>query len=378
MIIKASTGAAVLLFTQLMTLSSTEIAERQPIANGISFYVGTYTRGESKGIYRYRLQPDGKLKSFGLAAESENPSFLAKSPDGKYLLAANENRDDAGGGGTITSFEINGEALSLIDKKPSGGASPCFVTIDKSGYVFAANYSSGNVGLLRLGSSGMLDGPLHVLQHEGEGSHARQKGPHAHSVWFEPKGNTIISVDLGTNELWFSTLDKDNEKLVPTAPYKLAMAPGAGPRHMAFHPKGSWVYVVNELSSTVTQIKKNNVGHYEIAGSISTLPTGYEETSSCADIHISDDGKFLYASNRGHNSIAVYQVNSSNGSLTLVGHEGVRGDWPRNFTLSPGGDYLLVANQKSNNIISFKRDKKSGKLEFVSEIEAPSPVCLLF
>ncbi|MEQ8416149.1 MAG: lactonase family protein [Imperialibacter sp.] len=378
MIIKASTGAAVLLLTQLMTLSSTETAERQPVADGISFYVGTYTRGESKGIYRYQLQPDGTLKSFGLAAESENPSFLAKSPDGKYLLAANENRDDAGGGGTITSFTINGGALEYVDQKPSGGASPCFVTIDQSGYVFAANYSSGNVGLLKLSSSGKLDGPLHVLQHEGEGSHARQKGPHAHSVWFEPKGNTVISVDLGTNELWFSTLDKSNEKLVSTAPYKLAMAPEAGPRHMAFHPKGSWAYVVNELSSTITQIKKNNVGHYEIASSISTLPAGYEETSSCADIHISDDGKFLYASNRGHNSIVIYQINSSNGSLALVGHEGVRGDWPRNFTLTPGGDYLLVANQKSNNIISFKRDKKSGKLEFVSEIQAPSPVCLLF
>ncbi|MEQ8684540.1 MAG: lactonase family protein [Imperialibacter sp.] len=378
MIIKASTGAAVLLLTQLMTLSSTETAERQPVADGISFYVGTYTRGESKGIYRYQLHPDGTLKSFGLAAESENPSFLAKSPDGKYLLAANENRDDAGGGGTITSFTINGGALEYVDQKPSGGASPCFVTIDQSGYVFAANYSSGNVGLLKLSSSGKLDGPLHVLQHEGEGSHARQKGPHAHSVWFEPKGNTVISVDLGSNELWFSTLDKSNEKLVSTAPYKLAMAPEAGPRHMAFHPKGSWAYVVNELSSTITQIKKNNVGHYEIASSISTLPAGYEETSSCADIHISDDGKFLYASNRGHNSIVIYQINSSNGSLALVGHEGVRGDWPRNFTLSPGGDYLLVANQKSNNIISFKRDKKSGKLEFVSEIQAPSPVCLLF
>ena len=341
------------------------------------FYVGTYTRAESEGIYRYELNENGTLNRLGLAAATENPSFLVKSDDQKYLLAVNEIRDDSGGGGTVTSFAIDGDRLRFIDQKSSGGASPCYVSIDPSGYVLAANYSSGNVGLLKLASSGTLSGPLDILQHEGRGTHSRQKGPHAHSAWFE-SGNTVITVDLGTNELWFSQLDRNKDKLTPMNPNKLAMAPGAGPRHMAFHPNKPWAYVANELSSTITQLKKTAPGSYEVLRTQSTLPAGYGEANTCADIHISDDGRFLYASNRGHNSIVMYSVNEADGSFRLIGHEATRGDSPRNFTLSPNGDYLLVANQRSNNIISFKRDKDTGTLTFVDEIQAPSPVCLLF
>lgn len=341
----------------------------------VSFFVGTYTRGESKGIYHYLLKADGTLKSVGLAAATENPSFLAKSADGKFLLAANENGNN--GGGTISSFSIINSELKFLDTKVSGGAHPCFVSINPAGYVLAANYSSGNVGLLKLTPSGMLEGPLDVLQHAGQGTHPRQKGPHAHSAWFA-WNDAIITVDLGTNELWFSTLNRTTNTLAPSNPQKLAMAPGAGPRHLALHPNNRWLYVFNELNSTVTMVKINSVGTFEIGETITTLPVDFTGENLGADIHISRDGKFLYASNRGHNSLVIYQILKDDGKLQVVGHERVRGDWPRNFTLSPDETYLLVANERSNNIVSFKRDKKNGTLTFVHEIQAPNPVCLLF
>lgn len=343
-----------------------------------SFYVGTYTVGESEGIYRYQLKSDGSLVNSGLVAKTENPSFLIKSVDGKYLLAANENSDENGGGGSVSSFGIKGEKLTFIDKKFSGGSSPCFLSEDQNGYVLVANYSSGNVGLLKLENTGMLNGPLDILQHEGHGTHQRQQGPHAHSAWFAGSNDEVITVDLGTNELWFSKLDRDSNKLDLMSPAKLAMAPGSGPRHIAFHPTRKWIYVINELNSTITQLVKNTFGQYEMASTQSTLPTNYEGENLCADIHVSSDGQFLYASNRGHNSIVSFQINSNDGGLTPIGHEDVHGDWPRNFTLSPDGNFLLVANQRSNNIVSFRRNQQTGTLEFVGEIDAPSPVCLLF
>lgn len=341
------------------------------------FYVGTYTDGESEGIYSYVLNPDGTLSKVGLAAESENPSFLAKSGDGKYLLAVNENSDEKGDGGTVSSFLINPEGLRAIDIKSSGGDWPCFIATNKSGYLLAANYGSGNVALLKLQTDGTLEGPLDVLQHIGMGIHARQDAPHAHSAWFNNE-DEIISVDLGTNDLWFSKLEISSNKIVPQSPNKLAMPSGSGPRHLTFHPKNPWIYVLNELSSSISMVKQEATDQYEIINTQSTLPEGFEGENLCADIHISRDGNFLYASNRGHNSIVIYEINKSDGSLVLIGHEDVHGDWPRNFTLSPNGDFLLVANERSNNIVSFKRDHQTGKLTFIAEIEAPSPVCLLF
>ena len=373
MFTKITIGA--LLFIQILFFSA---KKDSPEAMEYSFYVGTYTQEDSEGIYRYLLQTDGTLKKVGLAAKDDNPSFLTKSPDGRYLLAVNELGNDAGEGGTVKSYAIEGDKLTLIDEKPSAGSYPCFVSVDEAGNVLTANYGSGTVGLLQLSSSGSLTGPSDILKHTGQGTTSRQKGPHAHSAWFDPNGDAIITVDLGTNELWFSHLDDSQDKLLPMNPPKLAMPAGAGPRHMAFHPSKPWAYVINELSSTVTQLRNGSSGQYEIVNTVSTLPDGFSGDNFCADIHMSADGKFLYASNRGHNSIAIYQVGKSDGSLKLVGHEATRGEWPRNFSLSPDGAFLLVANQNSNNIVSFKRDAKKGTLTLVDEIEAPSPVCLLF
>jgi len=368
----------ILLFLIIAVVFTSGIPDKRTTRKDATFFVGTYTRGDSKGIYRYQLQADGTLKNLGLAATTENPSFLAKSTNGKYLLAVNENSDGSGGGGTVSSFAITPADLKFIDKRSSGGASPCFVSINPAGYVLAANYSSGNVGLLRLSTSGMLEGPLDVLQHTGKGTHQRQNEPHAHSAWFANNKDVIITVDLGTNELWFSTLNRSTNTLQPSSPQKLAMAVGAGPRHLAFHPNGNWFYVLNELNSTVTKVIKNSEGNMELGQTLSTLPDSFSGENLCADIRISRDGKFLYASNRGHNSIAMYQIQKTDGTLTLLGHENVRGDWPRNFTLSHDETHLLVANQRSNNIVSFKRDTKTGMLTFVHMIQAPSPVCLVF
>lgn len=370
------TSIAILLLTNCKTEKKLEkeIVENQ---NNAIFYVGTYTEKESKGIYKYVLEADGNLKKIGLAAESDNPSYLALSPNKKYVLAVNEiNRENTG---YIESYAIQGDSLQLISKSSSGGAHPCFVGVNTNGYVVAANYTGGNIGLLQLKENGQLSALLDVQQHEGKGTTERQEGPHAHAAWFEKNDeNKIIATDLGTNQLWFSTIDAQSNKLVAATPSKLAMAEGAGPRHLTFHPTKKNVYVLNELNGTITTIRKSEAGVYEIINSISTVPEGYTDSNKCADIHISKDGKFLYASNRGHDSIAIFGVNSENGSLTLLGYEATKGKNPRNFSLSPDDAYLIVANQDSDNIISFKRNAETGLLSFASEINAPTPVCILF
>jgi len=365
-------------FLLLLLLSSCKTNKKESVEenDSYSFFVGTYTNGESQGIYKYSLQNDGTLKRTGLAAKSDNPSFLTMSIDKKYLIAVNE--IDQEGTGKVSSFSITKDSLSFISSSSSGGAHPCFVTVNEIGYLLTANYTGGNVGLLRLNKKGELSSLLDVQQHIGNGTTERQQAPHAHSAWFEPVSNTIISIDLGTNELWFSHLDTITQKLIPSNPPKLKMQPDAGPRHLVFHPNNKWVYVVNELNSTVQLLIKSDNDIYKKETPISTLPIDYTEPNTCADIHISSDGKFVYASNRGHDSISIFNVNAKDGSLSLAGHQSTYGKGPRNFSLSPDDNYLLVANQHTNNIVSFKRDKITGLLKYIEQISAPTPVCLLF
>tara|TARA_R110002050_G_scaffold100580_1_gene208089 strand:- start:17845 stop:18978 length:1134 start_codon:yes stop_codon:yes gene_type:complete len=364
----------------LLTNCKNEIKlEKEMVKNitNYAFYVGTYTEKDSKGIYKYVIEADGNLKKIGLAAKSENPSYLALSPNKKYVLAVNEvNKDNVG---FVKSYAILNDSLKLISTASSGGAHPCFVGVNKNGYVITANYTGGNIGLLHLKENGGLSDILDVQQHVGKGTTDRQEAPHAHSAWFEKNNdNNVIVADLGTNELWFSTIDSQLNKLVPAMPNKLGMAQGAGPRHIAFNPDKSMVYVLNELDNTITLISKLETGEYKKISSVSTLPKEYTDYSKSADIHISKDGKFLYASNRGHNSIAIFGVNNENGSLTPLGYEPTKGENPRNFSLTPDDSYLVVANQDSDNIISFKRNVETGLLSYVSEIKAPTPVCILF
>ena len=341
------------------------------------FFLGTYTEGDSQGIYKYALSDDGSLKNLGLMAEAVNPSFLAPSPDGKYLLAVNE-VSDQNQMGYVNSYRIENDTLALIDQKPSGGAHPCHVITGPEGYVVVANYSGGNMGLLKIQDDGRLSELLDVQQHEGSGPHPRQEGPHAHSGWFTRDGE-VISVDLGTNQLWFSRIDPTANKFIPEQPSTFTLEPGAGPRHLVFHPRNPWIYVVNELSSSVSLLKKNpDTLAYEILQTLSTLPVGFSGENTCADIHISPDGNFLYASNRGDDSIAIFSVDGQSGTLKALGHESVRGETPRNFSLSPDGQFLLVANQDTNNLVSFQRNPQTGLLTYLDEITAPTPVCILF
>jgi 6-phosphogluconolactonase len=342
-----------------------------------SFYLGTYTEGESRGIYRYFLSEDGSLRKGGLMAETENPSFLALSADGAYLLAVNE-VSDARQTGYVSSFQTVKDTLLFLDRKPTGGAHPCHLAIHPEGYVVIANYSGGTMGLLKLREDGKLSELLDVQSHRGSGPHPRQDAPHAHSAWFTRAGG-IISVDLGTDQLWFSEVDTQSGQFRPQDPPTFSMEPGSGPRHLALHPEKSWIYVVNELSSSVSLLKADPAsGEWNLAQTVGTLPGSFSGENTCADIRISPDGRFLYASNRGHNSIAIFAIDPASGNLSALGHESTRGETPRNFSLSPDGGFLLVANQDSDNLVSFRRDPHTGLLTFQDEIGAPTPVCILF
>lgn len=343
-----------------------EVSHEEPY----SFYIGTYTSQESEGIYKATLNTDGTFSPVTLMAKTADPSFLTITEDKQILLAVNEVKK-----GTVQSYKVTKKGLSLISQNSSGGVHPCHIAIDKEGRIVTSNYTSGTVGLLQLNEDGSLSDLLNVNQHKGSGKHQRQDGPHAHSTYFL-KDNVIVSADLGTNDLWFSNMI-DNEPYLKPA-YKLKMAANAGPRHLAMHPDKETMLVVNELDCTISLINKSGYPRYKIESTISTLPADYDGKNTCADIHISKDGKYAYVSNRGHNSIAILSIDAERGQMKLLGHESTRGKTPRNFALTPNEKFLVVANQESNNIVSFKRESKSGMLTYSSEVEAKTPVCLLF
>ena len=364
------------IFSGLISCKEVQKKESMTESKSVRFYVGTYTDGGSEGIYQYSLSDDGKLTKIGLMTRSENPSFLTYDKSRQYLLVVNEVSNEAGVG-YVSSFKVTADSLMFINQKSSGGAHPCHITANEEGHIVVANYSGGNMGLLKLNDDGSLSELLDVQQHEGSGSHPRQEGPHAHSGWFARDGS-VIAVDLGTNQLWFSKIDRDSMKFKASEPQTLDMENEAGPRHLAFHPAQDWMYVVNELTSSVSLVEKDKIsGSYSIEQTISTLPEDYDKPNTCADIHISSDGRYIYASNRGHNSIAIFSVDET-GRMSSIGHQSTQGETPRNFTLSPDEKFVLIANQTSNNIVSFTRDGDSGLLSFIDEIEAPSPVCLVF
>jgi 6-phosphogluconolactonase len=344
-----------------------------------TFYIGTYTGGESEGIYSCTLNhKTGKMGSIKLAATSENPSYLAFSNDKRFILAVHETGEsNPKRMGFVEMFSVIGDGtLKSLKKVDSGGAHPCYVAARDDNFVISANYTGGNIGLFKIENNELTE-VLYIAQHHGSGPNkARQNKPHAHSAMFEPGGNRVFSADLGIDKV--KVYEIKNNKLVACKNSEINMVPGAGPRHLAFHPNLKVLYVINELNCSITTIEMKDDGSFNIIETVNTLPVDFEPSFSCADIHLSPDGKFLYGSNRGHNSIAIFGINQSSGKLKIIGHEPTKGKTPRNFTLTPSGDFLLVANQNSNNIISFKRDPETGKLSFKDEIQAPKPVCLVF
>ncbi len=347
------------------------------------FFVGTYTDGGSEGIYSFSLNPlTGKLTDHGLAAKSNNPSFLALTSDGKFLLAVHETKGENGSSmGYIESFSVinDNNRLISLSKVSSGGAHPCYVSVNHEGYVLSANYTGGSVALFRLDNLGKLTQALDLQQHYGSGPNkSRQAEPHVHSAFFEPGSDRIFVPDLGIDKVAVYHIDKVGSKLPKAAVPEIIMPAGSGPRHLAFHPTIRVVYVANELTSSVSVISLNKDGSFTTVETVSALPGGYNKSNTCADIHISKDGRFLYASNRGLNSIAIFSVDPKSGRIVQIGQESTKGEMPRNFTLSPGEDFLLVANQNSQNIVSFRRNVKTGKLLYSDQIKAFKPVCLLF
>lgn len=333
------------------------------------FYVGTYTNGKSEGIYKMEIQPEGTLVNLGLVAKTSNPSFLAITKDKNNLIAVNENEI-----GAVSLFSMQNDSLQLINIASSGGKHPCFVDVNVNNQVLVANYSSGTVSYLKIENQQLI--LKDESQHQGKTSHTRQDAPHAHSANFHPNSDEILAADLGTNHVWMYTISQ-KDSLQFTKQKQLQMPDAAGPRHMAFHPKKTNVfYVLNELSNTVSLVSKVD-DTYQIQQNISTLPADFKAYNTAADIHITNDGKFLYTSNRGHDSIAIFKIEANN-QLTLVGFEATKGKTPRNFKLSPNNRFLLVANQNSNSINSFQRNTTTGLLTFVSQIEVPSPTCIVF
>ena len=350
-------------------------------------YVGTYTEGDRPdSIYLLRMdRRSGKLRQIGAVNAGANPSFLAIHPNGHTLYAVNEVENQGGRKtGSVSAFLIASDtgALTRRNERPSEGGAPCFVSVDRSGrVVFVANYVGGNIAVLPIQGDGALSPATQVVQHKGSGPNAaRQDGPHAHCILADPSNRFVLAADLGADRVFVYRLDLDGKSLRHVEGGDAVMRPGAGPRHIAFHPTLPLVYVANELDSTVTTCAFDaERGALSPGDTRSTVPAGWTGTNYPADIHVASSGRMLYLSNRGHNSIAVFSVAKSTGALALEQVVSTDGDWPRNFTLDPSGRWLLVANQRSGSVVVFRRDQESGRLTPARErIALPSPVCLRF
>ena len=335
-------------------------------------FVGTYTDGESEGIYGIKFDlENGILDSIELKATLPNPSFLAVSEDKKNLYAVQETSDFDSLGGGVTSFSLKNGILTELNSKGSGGAHPCHVEVSKDGQLAISNYTGGNLSIFDLKEDGSLGETPQIIDHKVLDT---TKVAHVHKAYFTKDG--LFTADLGLDAL--KRYQKSENKWIPAHQNSLDLLQGAGPRHFEFDKTGNFLYVINELNATVTVFERDDEGSYNAIQTEATLASDYEGNNSCADIHLSADGRFLYGSNRGENTIVIFSVDEETGKISLVGRESVHGDWPRNFTIDPSGNYLLVANQKSSNITVFRRSQTHGTLEFLNETAIPNPVCLLF
>jgi 6-phosphogluconolactonase len=337
--------------------------------------VGTYTEGtESKGIYSYHVYPENGKAELIAVCNSKNPSYLAFSPDKNFVYAVNE----TGGESTLSSFffDKNSGNLSFMQKAGVSGADPCFLAISNF-HIATANYSGGNISVFDRKTNGTFEGPIDIIQHTGSSTKPNQTAPHVHQVKFTINGKFLLASDLGTDEIYvykytvspqFKTLQQVN---------KLKLKEGSGPRHIAINRKSNRIYVMHENDASVTVLSINPRGELNILQQTSVALKQDIEVAG-ADIHLSPDEKFLYVSNRGTaNDITCFSI-EKNGLLKFVEQVSTRGNGPRNFTITPDGNYVFIAHQHSNNITLFKRDKRSGRLVYMgNDIELPSPVCLL-
>jgi len=349
-------------------------------------YVGAYTRQSSKGIYVYRFYVGtGKLDPLGLAAEAVNPGVLAVHPTQRFVYCVDEGNSFEGKKtGSISAFAIDGGTgrLTLLNRVASGGSGPAHLIVDKTGkHVLVANYGAGSAAVLPLDRAGRLREVSSVVQHHGSSvDKKRQEAPHPHGIFLSPDNRFALVADLGLDEVLVYRFEAANGSLHPVDPPYAKVKPGAGPRHFTFHPKGGFGYVINELQSTVTVFAwDGNRGVLNELQTISTLPKGFVGANTTAEIEIHRSGKFLYGSNRGHNSIALFAIDSATGGLTPVQHVSTQGQAPRSFKIDLTGSYLLAANEQSDNLVVFRIDTTTGRLSPTGQVlEVGTPACVQF
>ena len=349
-------------------------------------YVGTYTNVGSKGIYLYNMDlATGRLSPMGLAAETPNPTFLDLDAQGKFLYVANEiDSFDGQPSGAVSAFSIarGTGKLTLLNQRSSKGGGPCHILLDHSGKnVLVANYGGGSMAVLPIQPDGRLGEATAFMQHQGKSINPeRQEKPHAHCVALDAANRFAFVCDLGTDKIMIYRFDPAQGTLSPAARSFAAVKPGAGPRHLAFHPDGRHAYLINELSSSVTVLTYDaEQGTLQGLQSISTLPGDFRGQDIAAEITVHPSGKFLYTSNRGHDSITVFGIDSQKGTLTFVECQATQGKNPRHFGIDPTGNYLIAANQDSNNLVVFAINSETGKLKSTGQVlELPSPVCVKF
>ena len=350
----------------------------------IRVYIGTYTGEKSHGIYLSQLElATGALAPVELAAEARNPSFLAIHPNRKFVYAVSEVSDLAGqptGGVTAFAVEPKSGKLKLLNQKSSHGAGPCHLIVDSAGKnVLVANYGGGSCASLPIGDDGKLGEASSAIQHKGTSVNpARQEGPHAHSINLDLANRFAFVADLGLDKVFIYRFDSAKGILAANDPPSVSVAPGSGPRHFAFHPSGNFAYVINEMANTVTAFAYDaKQGRLQQIQDITTLPANDRGASNTAEVVVHPSGKFLYGSNRGNDSLAIFTIDAANGKLTPVGIQPTGGKTPRNFAIDPTGTWLLAENQGSGTIVVFRIDPQTGALKATGHpVEVPDPVCI--
>ena len=361
-------------------------AETVPSGGTMLVYFGTYTGAKSKGIYVSRFDPaTGRLTSPELAVETPSPSFLAIHPGKRFLYATGENTNLGGKHvGAVSAFSLDAKTgrLTLLNLKSSGGEGPCHLAVDPTGKcLLVANYGSGSVAALPIQPDGSLAEPSAVIQHQGSSVNPqRQTGPHGHFITPDSGNRFALACDLGLDQVLVYRFDSGKGSLVANAPPFAAVKPGSGPRHLAFHPSGRFVFLINEMGSTLTVFAYDaKRGALKELQTISTLPAGFAGNSTCAEVQVHPSGKFVYGSNRGHDSIAVFGFAAASGTLTCLEHQPTQGKTPRHFAFDPAGNWLLAENQESDNVVVFRVDTKTGRLSAAGQtVSVGAPVCAVF
>jgi len=354
-------------------------------ADPLWVFVGTYTGKKSKGVYRTEFDPaTGKLGTPELAAEVASPSFLAVAPDRKHLFCVCEVNEFHGKkGGGVASFALDAKSgeLKPINQQSSLGAGPCHIVCDTAGKnVLVANYGGGSVAVLPVGADGKLGEASCFVQHIGSGvDKSRQEGPHAHSANLDAANHFAVVADLGLDKLFVYRFDPAAGKITPNDPPAAEMAPGSGPRHLAFHPNGKYAYANGEMASTLTALAYDaSKGALKVLNTLSTLPEPTKGNST-AETVVHPNGKFVYTSNRGHDSIAIFAIDQSTGRIKALGHQGEGIKVPRSFNIDPSGKWMVVANQDGDSLIVFAIDPETGMLKPTGQkVEVGSPVCVMF